>query len=410
MNNKRTIAWWLQALWLLPAAWLVGCSTEDGAAPDDNTGARPIVFSVSTDVQPTVTRGIPLDELDGEFGLFCATYDKDETWDPGHALNFMYNEMVIGNGKEWTTSEGYFVPSNLYKMKFFAYYPYFDDIKNGTTPLVMDGNNTTAYLAPSFTYTMPSNAEDQQDLMYAISDEERANNKGELGTVHLNFHHLLTAITIQANGSVAGTIKQVKLKNLYPAGNFEFVERDVNNPEYGVLRANKTGAKDVYANLNLKVKKGSTYTQADDGLSFMLILQPVVMDNNNVVVQPIQPDLHNEAAMEVTFEAPGGKIYTFTKSLDAALKQSLITNKHTLLRLSVQSLKQIAVSATITDWGHGANFDGAVSDQPVLELEPLISDWDGTDATTNIKTGPWDYSGNTNYGDSVPAIDRTPEP
>lgn len=378
--NKNAIARALRTMWMLPLAALVGCSGNDDATLAD--GQQRVQFTVSTDIPETVTRGIPLNELDGEFGLFCATYDKDEDWGNGHALNFMYNEMVIGSGNSWTTSEGYFVPSNAYKLKFFAYYPYFDDVNTGTTPLVMYGDNTSAYAAPSFTYTMPTNAEDQLDLMYAISDEVRADAQGKLGTVHMNFHHLLTAITIKATGSVEGTIKRVTLKKLYPAGEFEFKERDVNHPEYGVLRAEKANATNVYADVNLKVKP-NVWKQADDGLSFMLILQPLTAGGD--------PDLNQSAQMEVTFEAPGGKIYTFTKSL-SDLATALTTSKHTLLQLSVQSLKRITVSATITDWGHGANFDGAVSDQPVLELEPLISDWDATTGensnTTDITTGP----------------------
>ena len=213
--NKQAIARCLHMAWLLPLTALVGCSSNDDATLAE--GQQRIEFTVSTEAQESVTRGIPLNTLDGEFGLFCATYDKDEDWiyeGAGHALNFMYNEMVIGSGNAWTTSEGYFVPSNAYKMKFFAYYPYFDDVKNGTSPLVMDGDETSTFTAPSFTYTMPTNAEDQLDLMYAISDEMRADAQGKLGTVHMNFHHLLTAFTISAKGSVAGTIKRVTLKNL----------------------------------------------------------------------------------------------------------------------------------------------------------------------------------------------------
>lgn len=377
--NKQSIARALQTVWLLPLVALVGCSGNDDATLAD--GQQRIDFSVSTDTQESVTRGIPLNELDGEFGLFCASYSKDEDWGDGHALNFMYNEMVIGSGNAWTTSEGYFVPSNAYKLKFFAYYPYFDDVKDGTTPLVMYGDNTTAYAAPSFTYTMPTNAADQLDLMYAISGEMQADAQGKLGTVHMNFHHLLTAITIAAKGSVAGTIKRVTLKNLYPSGEFEFVERDAAHPEYGVLRAEKARATNVYADLDLKVTT-TAFKQADDGLSFMLILQPLDEETG-------QPSLNSEAEMEVTFEAPGGKIYTFTKSL-SDLATALTTSKNTLLKLTVESLRRIAVTATITPWGHGANFDGAVSDQPVLELEPLISDWDSNEGNndTNVTTGP----------------------
>jgi len=376
--NKTIIAKWLNVAWLLPCLCLVGCSSDNDSVGAGDTGARPLTFTVSTDATESVTRGVPLNALDGEFGVFCSQYTG--TWSPGHALNFMYNEMVMGNGTAWTTSEGYFVPAQPNKLKFFAYYPYYDDVVSNGSIIKMDGDNTTAYEAPSFNYTMPTNAEDQYDLMYAISEELQADNAGKLGTVHLNFHHLLTAITIAAKGTEGGTIKRVTLKNLYPKGDFEFIERDPLHPEYGVLRANKSGAKDVYADLNLKIVKDADYVQADEGLSFMIILQPLTSGGD--------PNLHEEASMEVKFEAPGGKIYTFTKPLDAALKAALTTSKNTLLRLSVESLKRITVKATITDWEHGANFDGAVSDQPQIELESLISDWDGTGNTTDIQTGP----------------------
>ena len=97
--------------------------------------------------------------------------------------------------------------------------------------------------------------------------------------------------------------------------------------------------------------------------------------------------------MIITLEA-GGKTFNFSKSI-VDLAESLGNSKNTLLRLSVESLQRIKVTATITNWGHGANFDGAVSDQPTLELEPLILDWDdqdgdGNSTTTEVITGPHD--------------------
>ena len=90
--NKEMIKRWLHLLWLLPAVWLVGCSTDKGANAVVDTGVRPIVFTVSTEDAPEEeTRGYLLDELDAEFGLFCAQYDKTDDWgENGQPLNFMY--------------------------------------------------------------------------------------------------------------------------------------------------------------------------------------------------------------------------------------------------------------------------------------------------------------------------------
>ena len=391
--NKYKIAQWLHAAWLLPTLWLVGCSTDNGAEAASDAASTPIVFTVSTEAAPEQTRGYLLNELDGEFGLFCASYDDDEWGDDGQALNFMYNELVFGDGDKWTTSEGYFVPKTD-NLKFFAYYPFYYDVNDGACPLTMYGNNTTAYPFPSFTYVMPDCADDQLDLMYAISDQVHANNKGKLGTVHLHFRHLLTAVTISAKSNESCTLKRITLKNLYKKGEFEFKEgnelRADANYDYG------NGFGDVYVDLNMKLK--SAYKTADAGKSFMLILQPKDANGNIIMSQ--------EAKMEIEIDASGKK-YTFSKKLMdpnaqdypndamAPLRNALIASKNTLLRVSVESLQRVKLSATITDWGHGANFDGAVSDQPTLEMESVILDWDdednnGNSTTVNFVTGPHD--------------------
>ena len=371
--NMKMINKWLHVLWLLPGLWLVGCSTDKGAEAVDSTAPRPIVFTISTEDAPEETRGYPLNELDAEFGIFCAKYDDDEWGDLGQPLNFMYNEMVMGSGSSWSTSEGYFVPKDE-NLKFFAYYPYYDDVRYGTTPVKMYGSELTAYPAPSFTYTMPDNAEDQQDLMYAISDQVHADANGKLSTVHLHFRHLLTAFTFAARSTESCTLKRITLKSIYKRGEFEYTDG-------AILRADASesengGFGDVYVDLNMKLK--ASYKTADAGKSFMLILQPVD-DQQHIVMS-------SAAAMWVTIEV-GGQDYTFKKSL-ADLAPALISSKNTLIRLSVESMKRITIGATITNWGHGANFDGAVSDQPTLELEPLIVDWDGTGNTIDVTTGP----------------------
>ncbi len=373
--NMKMIKKWLHVLWLLPGLWLVGCSSDKGAEAVDATAPRPVVFSISTEDAPEETRGIPLNELDAEFGLFCAKYDDDEWGELGQPLNFMYNEMVMGSGNTWSTSEGYFIPKTE-NMKFFAYYPYYADVMYGTSPVKMYGNEQTAYPAPSFTYTMPSDAEEQQDLMYAISDQVHADANGKLSTVHLHFRHLLTAITFAARSAESCTLKRVTLKNLYKRGEFEFKDGGILRAD--VAQTENGGFGDVYVDLNMKLK--TSYKTADVGKSFMLILQPVD-DQQNIVMS-------SAAAMWVTIEI-GGQEYTFKKSL-VDLAPALISSKNTLIRLSVESMKRITIGATITNWGHGANFDGAVSDQPTLELEPLILDWDATGNTTDVITGPQD--------------------
>lgn len=416
--KMNIISKWKQvamAAWMLPAAMLVGCTAdEEGPAPVNETGARPFVFAVSTD-QPAKkeTRGALLNEMSGAFGLLGAKYQGE--WSYGQRLNFMYNEAVIGDANGWLTSRGFFVPTSAYNMKFFAYYPYFEEAGNwdiqNEVPVEHIGNDPVALsdslspmMAPYFDYTMPADAEDQQDLMYAISEQVHANNQGKLDTIRLHFHHLLTGVSIAAGESAeTGTIRRVKLTNLYPKGRFVYSGTTlVADPDA------TEGPIDVYSDLDLPVGGiGSGYVQADADKSFLLIPQPnatFISEYSDMIVQ---------------YEA-SGKIYTFTKSL-ADLATSLTTSKNILLKFSVQSLKRIRVTATITDWEHGANFDGAVSDQPVLELEPLINDWEtthkeGDDDVTNdrfIQTGanPTDSTtGDSTFDPTEPSDDDSVEP
>lgn len=355
--------------WLLSAVWLIGCTTDDGDGSADNAGPAPIVFDVSTEgTQPQTTRGMLQNSLDGEFGLLCTKYQGTAWGENDEDEYMMYNEMVMGSGSSWQTAEGYFVPESSYKLKFYAYYPFYDDV-NGTSPIVMSAKTYRG--VPYFDYTMPANALEQQDLMYAISNEMHADAQKKLEVVRLNFKHLLTAVTIAVgNCAESGTVRRVTLTNIYNKGRFRYSGTTL-------VSNNDEGKIDLYSDIDMKVTAGLGYTVADDKKSFLIIPQS---------------ELNPNASLKIQYEV-SNKIYEFSTKLNALTSSLVGTPKNILLRLSVVSLQRMRVEAIVTDWISGANFDGAVSDQPVLELEALLTDWsdvstDGDNTKTDIKTGP----------------------
>lgn len=358
----------IQVAWLtLVVAVLTGCTNDDGVRAADAT-RTPIVFEVSSDAPSNeTTRGAILNFMSGTFGLLGSSYSGN--WATGHDMNFMYNEAVWGSGTEWQTSRGYFAPSSVYNLKFFAYYPYYEDIRKGDSPILM--SDTTLAATPYFDYTLPQDAEEQNDLMYAISEEVKSDPlTGRLDTVRLHFHHLLTAVTVATGESTEpGIIRKVTLKNIFYQGHFDYDATTIVTSDEDV--------RDVWANLDLQSGGvGSGYVKADADKTFLLLPQP---------------EAFTAPGLEVLYEA-AGKTYTFKSTL-SGLETALKTpGSNIVLRLTVNSLQRMSVKAVITDWDHGANFDGAVSDQPVLDLGIAISDWGenagGQSTTSNITTGP----------------------
>ena len=375
----------LSAIWLLSMVLLVGCTNNDGARSVKDTGLSPVVFSVSTEgASPQVTRGMLENELNTEFGLLCLQY-LGTAWGAEEDDKYMmYNEMVMGNGDTWQTAEGYFIPDPAYKLKFYAYYPFFDKV-DGTSPIKMSSNSYKG--TPYFDYTMPANAKDQSDVMYAISDEMQPNSNKQLPVVRLHFKHLLTAITI-AVGQCAesGTVRRVTLTNIYNKGRFRY-------DNAGITSKNDEGKIDIYADLDLRIIAGQDWKLPSVDKSFLIIPQS---------------ELHSSASLIVQYEA-GGKIYPFSVKLSELATSLEGEAKNILLRVSVTSLQRMRIQAYITDWGEGANFDGAVSDQPTVEFEATINDWssvssDDKSTSTDITTGPDPTV--TGYGESS----STPEP
>lgn len=88
---------------------------------------------------------------------------------------------------------------------FYAVYPYVTDYSAST----MSVSGST------IGYTVPGTYSAQPDLLYAVNSDASSSKKVSLG-----FYHALTAVCIQIDGKLAGTIQQVNIKNVYNNGTF----------------------------------------------------------------------------------------------------------------------------------------------------------------------------------------------
>lgn len=109
------------------------------------------------------------------------------------------------------SDEKYYWPGSGPKFDFVA-----TNMPDGTFTPTMADNKLT-----SFTYTVPSEAENQKDIVVARATEIDGGHNQSVG---LNFNHIMTAVNIKIGRIVKGTIKSITLTNVYNKGTYIIAE------------------------------------------------------------------------------------------------------------------------------------------------------------------------------------------
>lgn len=161
------------------------------------------------------------------FGVF-AYYTENVAWATAGATtkpNFMYNQQVKYNGSANTTlypSKWEYTPLKYWpngqnddtveagtitdKLSFFAYAPHIATVN--TVPAAGQGitaiSANTATGAPTLTFTVPSKAEEQIDLLWATPMLDQTK-QTITGTVNFTFRHALAKLNVQAQAVVDAT-------------------------------------------------------------------------------------------------------------------------------------------------------------------------------------------------------------
>lgn len=163
----------------------------------------------------TVTRATPITGSDYMYSSFgVSAYQYTDTWSgTGETPNFFYNQTAAkqtDDGGYALTGGTYYWPGSTYRMRFFAYAPTDND------GYVFSGETVAG--APTVTVTVPSDVDDQQDLLVAASDE-LAGNYGS--AVSLKFGHALTAVRFVCGDDLqSGTVNSITISGVSNTGTY----------------------------------------------------------------------------------------------------------------------------------------------------------------------------------------------
>lgn len=254
--------------------------------------------SISNDMgNAPQTRATPVDETNfyDSFGLTIFAYAG--AWNENNYPSKANIEVT--KASRWTTSISW--PGNGQNVRFFAYAPY-----NGPGITISDINTTGT---PYITYKVPSDVNDQKDLLVAASSEMTGEATAE---VPLTFNHALTAIQfITGEDILAGTISKITLKGVYSTAQY-------------MLGANSWSKLDVVTNFS------QTLSVEVDGSTN----QPVTASATSFMMLP--QTLPNGAQVEVTYK---DNLTNTTRTLRASIAGSVWPmGKVVTYRITTQSI------------------------------------------------------------------------
>ena len=213
------------------------------------------------------------------------------------------------DAKVSTEADGIWIPDGDLRfwpgtetLDFYAYAPY--DKGNALA------NATCANGTISFSYTVPRTAEGkdgeaQPDLLFAFASKNVKNVKN--GCVLLNFKHALAAVRFKAHETAKGTIKSIRIKNVYGSGSCTYEGKG------GTFEWTQTGERCSFTQSFDVAVDGDNHdvTAKNPEKTFMMV--PQSLEDATIEVNLMTDDgkTHTlEAQLSKVWEA--GKIYTYT--------------------------------------------------------------------------------------------------
>lgn len=165
------------------ACILSSCSEE--AATDIPTPKDEIGFTAFYGNDNDITRGAVVNE-DNLKSFNVSAYAYTGTWtEPSSESkpNFIKNEEVTGSkGSIWHTASNHYWPNTDMRMRFFGFANF------EGSPADFSASYT------QITYSVPTEAKDQNDIIAAVSDVETAIYRANKESVPMHFHHIFTGI------------------------------------------------------------------------------------------------------------------------------------------------------------------------------------------------------------------------
>ena len=204
---KKNIFW---GTFLLTACMVCSCSQEEVVSEVTTNQAISFDTYVGRNAQTraSVATKTTLQGSDEGFGVF-GYYTENAAWSASATPNFMYNQQVTYSNNKWGYNPIKYWPDG--KISFYAYAPYSE------SDYTLSANTTTG--APTLTYTMPDDVDDQVDLL--ISDAQ-LNQTITDPVVDFTFYHALSRIgfAIKAEDKALDNATTVEVTGITLSGKF----------------------------------------------------------------------------------------------------------------------------------------------------------------------------------------------
>lgn len=194
-------------------AFALGCEREAGEEEQ-----LPVIFGAAAGAEDETRAGggvIDVGNL-ASMGVF-ASYTGQDDWSGATAPNFMYNQLVEKSHDTWTyTPLKYWPNTTGDKLTFFAYAPHTD--KTDGSLSVSSTTTTAGY--PKLSYTVPTDAADQIDLLAAVplKDKTRGNE------LSFKMGHVLTHVSFKLTSVKAITVTDLSVNDGLSTSSLSFTE------------------------------------------------------------------------------------------------------------------------------------------------------------------------------------------
>ena len=301
----------------------------------DSSITDTLFLQVSTeDMATRQTKGSPVTTEKFHQTMGISAYRYKGSWTEELTPDFIYNE-IVKEEDGWTTDHRW--PGSAYNIRFFAYAPY------GCEGLTLSGKDHAG--SPQLTYVVPSDVQNQTDLVAAATGELAGNSNADAG---ISFSHILTALRIvTADDILPGTISEITLKNVYGAGTYSYA----------------TGSWEPSDNTDFTISReiitDGTADQAlaDGEYTFMMIPQilPAEAELNITFKEKATSTTHNLTASIAGIDFPTGQTVTFRISTSSIsieptldVKIPTITYAGGKATISVNSYTTVTSSAGTT--------------------------------------------------------------
>ena len=255
---------------------------------------------ISEDGELSLPMGVYVEE-----GI-CGTTDNGKT--RGAVLNAIGNSFTVwASLTNGGTTELFFPEAGLvfkddgtsYKSDPAYFWPgagtfSFTAVANAPATGFTPNLNTAGTALESFTYTVPTDATAQNDIVLATLKDVDG---GANATQALNFDHIMSAVNVKIGSmpSTGGTIKSMSFKNIYNSGTYNYQTKTW-------LRAGTKADFPVLSNGNASFTPGNTgsIVNAED---YTLMMLPQIIADDAVLEIVFQ----YSGASEVTLTAPIAK-------------------------------------------------------------------------------------------------------